>query len=129
MNPTKSSSLMMLQPTIPSQWHRPLVPTKSSPEANSANPAHATLVPKPLMAMLDSKIADLRNTGERYGGALTAGLFLEQFNEGKRWMHVDIAGPAIVDKPFGINTDGCSGVPVATILPPPVPPSGPRSMR
>ena len=73
-------------------------------------------LPKPLMAMLDSKIADLRNTGERAGGALTAGLFLEQFAEGLRWMHVDIAGPAIVDKPFGVNVVGSSGVPVATIL-------------
>jgi leucyl aminopeptidase len=73
-------------------------------------------LPKPLMAMLDSKIADLRNTGERAGGALTAGLFLEQFAEGKRWMHVDIAGPAIVEKPFGVNVEGSSGVPVATIL-------------
>lgn len=73
-------------------------------------------LPKPLMSMLDSKIADLRNTGERYGGALTAGLFLEQFNEGKRWMHVDIAGPAIVDKSFGVNIEGSSGVPVATII-------------
>ncbi|PRQ05955.1 leucyl aminopeptidase family protein [Enhygromyxa salina] len=73
-------------------------------------------LPKPLMSMLDSKIADLRNTGERWGGALTAGLFLEQFNEGKRWMHVDIAGPAIVEKGFGVNIEGSSGVPVATIL-------------
>ena len=73
-------------------------------------------LPKPLMAMLDSKIADLRNTGERAGGALTAGLFLEQFTEGARWMHVDIAGPAIVGKPFGVNIEGSSGVPVATIL-------------
>ncbi|PRQ03539.1 Cytosol aminopeptidase [Enhygromyxa salina] len=73
-------------------------------------------LPKPLMAMLDSKIADLRNTGERAGGALTAGLFLEQFAEGKRWMHVDIAGPAIVDKGFGVNIEGSSGVPVASIL-------------
>jgi leucyl aminopeptidase len=73
-------------------------------------------LPKQLMSMLDSKIADFRNTGERYGGALTAGLFLEQFAEGKRWMHVDIAGPAIVEKPFGVNTEGSSGIPVATIV-------------
>jgi leucyl aminopeptidase len=73
-------------------------------------------LPKPLMSQLDSKIADMRNTGDRYGGALTAGLFLEQFAEGKRWMHVDIAGPAIVDKPFGVNVEGSSGVPVATII-------------
>jgi len=73
-------------------------------------------LPKPLMSQLDSKIADMRNTGERYGGALTAGLFLEQFAEGKRWMHVDIAGPAIVEKPFGVNVEGSSGIPVATII-------------
>jgi leucyl aminopeptidase len=73
-------------------------------------------LPKPLMSMLESKIADLRNTGERYGGALTAGLFLEQFSENKRWMHVDIAGPSMVDKPFGVNIEGGSGVPVATIV-------------
>ncbi|MFO7567181.1 MAG: leucyl aminopeptidase [Enhygromyxa sp.] len=73
-------------------------------------------LPKPLMSQLDSKIADLRNTGERWGGALTAGLFLEQFSEDKRWMHVDIAGPAIVEKPFGVNIEGSSGVPVATII-------------
>ncbi len=73
-------------------------------------------LPKPLMSMLDSKIADMRNTGERYGGALTAGLFLEQFSEGKRWMHVDIAGPAMVEKPFGVNIEGGSGIPVATIV-------------
>jgi leucyl aminopeptidase len=73
-------------------------------------------LPRSLMPMLDSKIADLRNTGERYGGALTAGLFLEQFCEGKRWMHVDIAGPAIVEKPFGVNVEGSSGIPVGTIV-------------
>jgi leucyl aminopeptidase len=73
-------------------------------------------LPKPLMSMLDSKIADMRNTGERYGGALTAGLFLEQFSENKRWMHVDIAGPAMLDKPFGVNLEGGSGIPVATIV-------------
>ncbi|NVB38181.1 leucyl aminopeptidase [Pseudenhygromyxa sp. WMMC2535] len=73
-------------------------------------------LPKPLMSMLDSKIADMRNTGERAGGSLTAGLFLEQFVGDKRWMHVDIAGPAIVSKPFGVNVEGSSGFPVATIL-------------
>ena len=73
-------------------------------------------LPKPLMRMLDSKIADLRNTGERWGGTLTAGLFLEQFVGDKRWMHVDIAGPAMVDKPFGVNIEGGSGFPVATII-------------
>ena len=58
----------------------------------------------------------MRNTGERYGGAITAGLFLSEFTQGVRWMHVDIAGPAMAGKPWGITTAGGTGVPVATIL-------------
>ena len=69
-----------------------------------------------LKEQLKSKIADMRNTGERYGGAITAGLFLSEFTQGVRWMHVDIAGPAMASKPWGVTTPGASGVPVATIL-------------
>lgn len=43
---------------------------------------------------LKSDVADLRNTGERLGGAITAGLFLQRFVEGTAWAHLDIAGPA-----------------------------------
>jgi leucyl aminopeptidase len=73
-------------------------------------------LPENLKEMLKSKIADMRNTGERAGGALTAGLFLSEFVGDTRWMHVDIAGPAMASKPWGITTAGGSGVPVATIL-------------
>ncbi|MEM9453064.1 MAG: leucyl aminopeptidase [Myxococcota bacterium] len=73
-------------------------------------------LPGNLKEQLKSKIADMRNTGERWGGALTAGLFLSEFNEGVRWMHVDIAGPAIASKAYGVTTPGGTGVPVATIL-------------
>ncbi len=69
-----------------------------------------------LKEQLQSKIADMKNTGERFGGALTAGLFLSEFIEGKRWMHVDIAGPAMANKAHGVTTPGGSGFPVATIL-------------
>lgn len=69
-----------------------------------------------LKEQLRSKIADMRNTGERFGGALTAGLFLSEFIEGKRWMHVDIAGPAMASKAHGVTTAGGSGFPVPTIL-------------
>src|SRR5690606_34254466 len=73
-------------------------------------------LPGNLKEQLKSKIADMRNTGERWGGALTAGLFLSEFTEGVRWMHVDIAGPAMASKAYGVTTPGASGVPVATIL-------------
>jgi leucyl aminopeptidase len=73
-------------------------------------------LPEPLKEQLKSPIADMRNTGERWGGAITAGLFLSEFTEGQRWVHVDIAGPAMVRKPFGVNDEGGSGYAVATIL-------------
>ncbi len=73
-------------------------------------------LPEALKELLKSPIADMRNTGERWGGAITAGLFLSEFTEGQRWVHVDIAGPAMVRKPFGVNDEGGSGYAVATIL-------------
>jgi leucyl aminopeptidase len=51
---------------------------------------------------LKSDIADLKNiTSTRYGGAITAGLFLQEFIEpGTAWAHLDIAGPAFAERPF-----------------------------
>ena len=43
---------------------------------------------------IDSSVADMKNVGRRYGGALTAGLFLQEFVDGVPWVHLDIAGPA-----------------------------------
>jgi leucyl aminopeptidase len=53
-------------------------------------------LPPHLRRQLDSEVADLRNIGTgRYGGALIAGTFLQQFvPEGTPWAHLDIAGPA-----------------------------------
>jgi leucyl aminopeptidase len=73
-------------------------------------------LPEVLKEQLKSPIADMRNTGDRGGGAITAGLFLSEFTEGQRWVHVDIAGPAMVRKPFGVNDEGGSGYAVAAIL-------------
>ncbi len=73
-------------------------------------------LPDDLKDQLKSKVADMKNTGERYGGAITAGLFLSEFTEGCRWLHVDIAGPAMVSKPYGVAPVGGSGFPVPTIV-------------
>lgn len=73
-------------------------------------------LPEVLKEQLKSPIADMRNTGDRLGGAITAGLFLSEFTEGQRWVHVDIAGPAMVRKPFGVNDEGGSGYAVAAML-------------
>jgi leucyl aminopeptidase len=58
----------------------------------------------------------LRNTGERAGGALTAGLFLRHFVGETPWLHVDIAGPGMCEKPFDVNIEGGTGFGVATVL-------------
>lgn len=51
--------------------------------------------------LVNSDIADLRNIAtNRYGGTLTAGLFLQEFVDGKPWVHLDIAGPAFAEKPM-----------------------------
>jgi leucyl aminopeptidase len=56
-------------------------------------PLHA-----PYKEQLKSEFAQLKNVGSRYGGAITAGLFLQHFVKDVRWAHLDIAGPAFHDK-------------------------------
>jgi leucyl aminopeptidase len=73
-------------------------------------------LPERLKEQLKSEIADMRNTGDRYGGALTAGLFLKEFVGETPWVHVDIAGPASADKEFGHIGKGGTGFGVATIV-------------
>ena len=71
-----------------------------------------------LKELLKSKIADICNiASSRYGGALTAGLFLSEFVEQKdKWVHFDIAGPAFVEKEWGWNSYGASGFGIETIV-------------
>ncbi len=47
---------------------------------------------------LESKIADINNYGTRFGGAITAGLFLKNFVDKVPFAHIDIAGPVWDDK-------------------------------
>ncbi len=72
-------------------------------------------LPPALRDQLKSEIADMRNTGDRFGGALTAGLFLKEFVGETPWVHVDIAGPASADKEQGHIAKGGTGFAVATI--------------
>ncbi|MGB6058064.1 MAG: leucyl aminopeptidase [Microthrixaceae bacterium] len=67
---------------------------------------------------LESDIADLRNISKgRFGGTLTAGLFLREFvGEGIPWVHLDIAGPAFIPDVDGENSSGATGFGVRTLL-------------
>ena len=72
-----------------------------------------------LKKSLKSNIADICNiSNTRYGGAITAGLFLDTFIEEDnkdKWIHLDIAGPAFVEHEWGENPYGASGAGVRIV--------------
>ena len=62
------------------------------------------------MEQLKSSVADLKNTGTRYGGSITAALYLKEFIDTKNveWAHVDMAGPVWDDKQGGATGFGAA---------------------
>ncbi|WEV28232.1 leucyl aminopeptidase [Streptomyces sp. 71268] len=75
-------------------------------------------MPVELRKGMDSPIADIANMGERAGGGLVAGLFLQEFvGEGITWAHLDIAGPAFHEgAPYGYTHKGGTGSAVRTLV-------------
>ncbi|CAA6819935.1 MAG: Cytosol aminopeptidase PepA (EC [uncultured Sulfurovum sp.] len=75
---------------------------------------------KHLRSCLKSNVADISNmSNTSYGGAITAGIFLDNFIEEKnkdKWAHIDIAGPAYVEHTWGENPIGGSGVGVRMMI-------------
>jgi len=66
---------------------------------------------------LKSHIADMKNTGPRAGGSITAALFLEEFlDKNINWAHIDIAGTCWTDKNKGLNPSGATGYGVRTLI-------------
>ena len=65
---------------------------------------------------LKSEIADMRNAGDRMGGAITAALFLKEFIADKPWAHMDIAGPAFTSDESGALSKGGTGYAVPTLV-------------
>ena len=66
---------------------------------------------------LKSKLADLKNTGPRPGGSITAALFLQKFvPQDMAWAHIDIAGTVWADKGTGVNPAGATGYGVRTLV-------------
>ena len=74
-------------------------------------------LPSEYRKQLDSEVADLRNIGTgRFGGTLTAGLFLQEFVAESPWVHLDIAGPVTTDNVSGEFAKGATGFGVRTLL-------------
>lgn len=65
---------------------------------------------------LKSDIADLKSTGGRGGGAITAALFIGEFVEGKPWIHLDIAGSAATAENGPYTPKGATGVMVRSLV-------------
>jgi leucyl aminopeptidase len=66
--------------------------------------------------LIRSQIADIKNTGGRYGGAITAAMFLKEFAEETPWVHLDIAGCAWLDDAKPWIASGPTGVAVRSIV-------------
>jgi len=65
---------------------------------------------------LKSVAADMKNTGPRAGGSITASLFLKQFVKETKWAHLDVAGPVWTEKESGYNSPGGTGYGVRLLV-------------
>jgi len=66
--------------------------------------------------LIKSDVADVKNVGGRWGGAITAGMFLKRFVRNYKWVHLDIAGTAILEEPQEYSPKGGSGVGVRLLV-------------
>ncbi len=74
-------------------------------------------LPTYLRRSLDSQVADMKNSGSRFGGMLVAGLFLKEFVGDTPWAHIDIAGPSYNnEEAWGYTPKGATGYAVRTLL-------------
>jgi leucyl aminopeptidase len=63
-----------------------------------------------------SEVADIKNSGGRFGGAITAAQFLSEFVGDSPWVHLDIAGTSYTSKERGYVVKGATGVTVRTLI-------------
>jgi leucyl aminopeptidase len=71
----------------------------------------------PYAELIKCTVADCKNVGPRYGGSITAALFLKQWvPDSIPWIHCDIAGPGTKEEPLGHLGKGAKGVGVRTIV-------------
>ncbi|MBO20138.1 MAG: leucyl aminopeptidase [Chloroflexi bacterium] len=65
--------------------------------------------------LIKSDVADMKNSGGRQAGSITAAMLLAEFVEGAAWVHLDIAGTSTSDRLSGYLVKGATGVPVRTL--------------
>jgi leucyl aminopeptidase len=65
---------------------------------------------------LKSDVADFRNVGTRSAGAIIGGIFLSRFVEKTPWIHLDIAGPAFIEKERPYTPKGGTGIGIRLVV-------------
>ncbi len=70
---------------------------------------HSLPLEKSYKSLIKSNIADMKNSGGRFGGAITAALLLEEFVNDIDWVHLDIAGPGRSRSSSAIYPEGGTG--------------------
>ena len=65
--------------------------------------------------LIKSDVADMKNSGGRQAGSITAALLLAEFVDGATWVHLDIAGTSTSDRASGYLLKGATGVSVRTL--------------
>ena len=83
---------------------------------DAAEPMWRLPLSEHLESQIEAEVADIKNTGGRAGGAITAALFLQHFSEGLPWAHLDIAGSNRSTKSTAYAPKGSNGVMVRTLL-------------
>lgn len=97
--------------------NRSLVRALKAAGDTAGEPMWELPLPPDYKELLKSKVADMKNIGGRWGGAITAGLFLSEFvPEGVPWAHIDIAGPCFVESPTPTRPYGGTGFPVRALV-------------
>ncbi len=66
--------------------------------------------------LLDSDVADMKNSGGREGSAIQGGMFLKEFAGEKPWAHLDIAGTSYLERGRPYQPKGATGVPVRALV-------------
>ena len=66
--------------------------------------------------LIKSDVADIKNVGPRWGGAVTAAKFLERFVDSTPWVHLDIAGPSFASSNKPHREGGGTGCMVRTLV-------------
>jgi leucyl aminopeptidase len=66
--------------------------------------------------LIKSDVADMKNSGGRPAGSITAAMLLREFVEGVPWVHLDIAGVDMYSMEKGVIVKGASGIPVRTLV-------------